>query len=100
MKTIEAFVWRACLALLCAVLNLQAAETAVVKDGHINVRGQPSLVGEVITQLQKGEKVVVLEQITVAKAKTNEPARWARIQMPTNTPVWVNANFLDPATKS
>lgn len=100
MKTHGPLTWLTCLAALSSILNLAAEEIAVVRDGRVNVRGQPSLVGEVITQLQKGEKVVILEQITAAKAKTNEPSRWARIQMPANTPVWLYAPFIDPANKT
>lgn len=99
MKTHAPLAWLVCLS-LSSSLTLSAQETAVVKDGKINVRGQPSLVGEVITQLQKGEKVVVLETIPAPKARTNEPARWARIQMPANTPVWVFSQYLDPAEKT
>lgn len=100
MKTKKPLAWLAAVSLLFSLVHLAAEETAVVKDGRINVRGQPSLIGEVITQLQEGEKVVVLEEITVAKPKTNEPPRWVRIQMPANTPVWVYAPFIDPATKT
>jgi SH3-like domain-containing protein len=85
---------------LLGVGTWAAEEVAVVKENRVNVRGQPSLVGEVITQLQKGERVVVLEEVTVAKPKTNEPPKWARIHMPTNTPVWVFASFVDPASKT
>jgi uncharacterized protein YgiM (DUF1202 family) len=100
MKTNVPFAWLFCFASTVSSLQLAGEEIAVVKDGRINVRGQPSLVGEVITQLQKGEKVVVLEEINVAKPKTNEPPRWARIQMPSNTPVWVFASYIDPTGKN
>ena len=75
-------------------------ETGITKQDAINVRGQPSFIGEVITKLRKGESVTLLEEITRAKTKKDEPARWFRIAMPTNTPVWVNANFIDPAGKT
>lgn len=90
----------ACLAGLLSLSPVRAAELAIVKDGRVNVRGQPSLAGEVITQLQKGEKVVVLEELTAAKPKTNEPPKWARIQLPQNTPVWVFASFIDDSSKT
>ncbi len=75
-------------------------ETAVTKQDAINVRGQPSFVGEVITKLRKGDSVTLLEEITLAKTKKDEPARWFKIAMPTNTPVWVNANFVDATSKA
>jgi hypothetical protein len=71
-----------------------AEETAVVTEGKINVRGKPSLVGEVVTQLERGDKVTVLERIPVEKPKPNEPTNWARIKLPANTPVWVFAPFV------
>ncbi|MBM3839855.1 MAG: hypothetical protein FJ398_18160 [Verrucomicrobia bacterium] len=83
-----------------AFAGVKAGETASVTQKHVNVRGQPSLIGEVITQLQKGEKVVILEEIPVEKPKKGEPAAWARIQMPANTPVWVFADFIDAGNKS
>jgi hypothetical protein len=100
MKTNEPLAWLACLALLYSLPQLSADELAVVKEGRVNVRGQPSLAGEVITQLQQGEKVIVLEEVASTRAKTNEPAKWARIQMPANTPVWVYAPMIDLASKS
>ncbi|HEV8541203.1 MAG TPA: SH3 domain-containing protein [Verrucomicrobiae bacterium] len=72
-----------------------AEETATVTESKINVRGQPSLVGEVITQLQKGDRVTVLEHIKTEKPKGDEPVNWAKIKLPANTPVWVFA----PMTK-
>ncbi|MBI4658287.1 MAG: SH3 domain-containing protein [Verrucomicrobia bacterium] len=78
----------------------KGGQTATVKENHVNVRGQPSLAGEVITQLKKGERVVVLEEIPVPKPKAGEPASWSRIQMPANTPVWVFASLIDPNEKT
>ena len=78
------------------LLTAQAAEeTAVVSDGKINVRGQPSLIGEVITQLEQGEKVTVLERLTnTVQRVPGEPTNWAKIKLPPNTPVWVFAPFV------
>jgi hypothetical protein len=93
----------ACLAFIASACLLSAAstnETGVVTENRINVRGQAALFGEVITQLQKGEKVSILEEITLQKPKTNEPPKWFRIQMPANTPVWIFASFVDPANKT
>lgn len=70
------------------------AETAIVTEGKINVRGKPSFVGEVITQLERGDKVTVLERIVLEKAKESEPTNWAKIKLPQNTPVWVFAPFI------
>jgi hypothetical protein len=72
-----------------------AEETAEVTGGKINVRGQPSLIGEVVTQLEDGEKVTVLERLTnTVQRVPGEPTNWARIKLPPNTPVWVFAPFV------
>jgi uncharacterized protein YgiM (DUF1202 family) len=72
--------------------------SATVKQEAVNVRGQASFIGEVITHLKKGETVTVLEEITLKKPKKDEPAKWAKISMPTNTPVWVSGELIDSAT--
>src|SRR5690606_12802772 len=74
-------------------------ETGIVNGQNCNVRGRPSFIGEVITKLNKGEKVTLLEEITLSKTRKDEPANWYKIVMPTNTPVWVSAHFVDPNTK-
>ena len=74
-------------------------ETGTVLQRNVSVRGQASFAGEVITKLTKGESVRLLEEITRANAKEDEPTQWYKIAMPTNTPVWVHAGFVDPATK-
>ncbi len=73
---------------------------ATVKVEALNVRGLPSLSGEVIAKLHKGEPVTITEEITLAKVRQGEPARWARISLPTNTAVWVNAHLVDANTKT
>lgn len=83
-----------------SISSINPPETGVVKDGNVNVRGRASFVGEVITKLRQGESVALLEEITLGKTKKNEPANWYRIAMPTNTPVWVNANFIDANSKT
>ena len=70
------------------------SETATVAEGKINVRGKPSLIGEVVTQLEQGEKVRVLERITNSTSRPGEPTNWAKISLPNNTPVWVFAPFV------
>jgi hypothetical protein len=71
-----------------------AEGTAVVQRDRVNVRGGAGLVHEVVTQLRKGEMVVVLEPVVLARASQGEPTHWFKIMLPANTPVWVNANFV------
>jgi hypothetical protein len=82
------------LLLLGAILAHAAEQTAVVNEGKINVRGQPSLIGEVVTQLQRGDEVTVLDFVTNERAKAGEPTNWAKIKLPANTPVWVYGEML------
>jgi hypothetical protein len=72
-----------------------AEEAAVVKGDHVRVRGQATLKSEVITLLKKGETVNVLEEIAAKKPKRGEPDKWAKIQLPPNTPVWVYAPYIE-----
>lgn len=77
-----------------------AIGNAVVKNENVNVRGKPAFIGEVITKLKKGETVTLLEEIRLKQPKKDEPTNWFRISLPTNTPVWVHADYIDEATKS
>jgi hypothetical protein len=64
------------------VLNPPA--TATVKCDVLDVRGQGSFAGEVITHVKKGESVTVLEEISLGHVPPNEPGQWSRIVLPTN----------------
>ncbi len=81
-------------ALCLSVAGAFAADEAVVKAARINVRGQPTTGSEIVTQLKQGEKITVLEEIVHPKPGKDEPAKWLRIALPSNTPVWVNTHFL------
>ena len=67
---------------------------------NINARGQAGLKGEVVSHLKKGETVTVLEQINLDKHKVNEPAQWAKINLPSTIHVWVKASYIDSASKT
>jgi uncharacterized protein YgiM (DUF1202 family) len=71
------------------------APGAAEVTANVNARGQAGLKGEVVSHLKKGETVTVLEQINLDKHKANEPAQWAKISLPSNTHVWVNAKYID-----
>lgn len=83
-----------------ARVAINPPETGIVRQRNVNVRGQAAFLGEVITKLHKGESVTLLEEITKGKTKEDEPPIWFRIAMPTNTPVWVSAHFVDPGTRT
>jgi uncharacterized protein YgiM (DUF1202 family) len=73
---------------------------AVVTQPNVNVRGQAAINSDVVAHLKRGDHVTVLEEVTLKRPKTDEPAKWARIALPTNTTVWVNASFIDAANKT
>ncbi|MBI3881917.1 MAG: SH3 domain-containing protein [Verrucomicrobia bacterium] len=77
----------------------EPVSATVVRD-RVNIRGLAALKGEVIAQLKKGETVTILDEIPVKNPAKGDPAVWAKIQLPTNTPVWINMLFVDTATKA
>src|SRR6266496_2913681 len=99
MKTNQRWVWAVCFVVLRMAISA-GAEEAVVKGDRVRVRGQATLKSEVITLLKKGETVNVLEEIAARKPKRGEPAKWAKIQLPPNTPVWVYAPYIETTTNT
>jgi uncharacterized protein YgiM (DUF1202 family) len=81
-------------------IKLDPPAAATVKNANVNVRGRPSFTGETLGHLQKGDAVVVLEQITLSRPAPDEPAQWAQIALPAGIPVWVNADLIDPDAKT
>lgn len=73
---------------------------ASINASNVNLRGQARLSSEVITKLQPGDAVTVLEEIVLDKPAADEPARWARIALPAGVKVWVNAAFIDATNKT
>ena len=69
--------------------------TATIAGKNINVRGKASFKGEVITKLQNGDAVTVIEQVILTKPKAGEPSQWAKISYPTNAYVWVHSSYLN-----
>jgi uncharacterized protein YgiM (DUF1202 family) len=68
---------------------------AVVSQKNVNVRGKAAVNSEVVTRLTRGDRVTVLEEVTLTKHKQDEPAKWAKIALPTNAAVWAHSSFLD-----
>ena len=73
---------------------------AVVNTKNANVRGQAAIGSEVVTSLKRGEEVNVIEEVTLKKPKTDEPARWAKIALPPSVGVWVHSDYIDANTKT
>ncbi|HYG33980.1 MAG TPA: SH3 domain-containing protein, partial [Clostridia bacterium] len=73
---------------------------ATVDANHVNVRGQAKLNSEVITRLEKSQKVTVIEEIVRNDSGPEEPSAWAKIVLPTDAHVWVHSNFVDATNKT
>lgn len=74
--------------------------TASVVASNVNVRGRAGLIGEVLSKINQGDTVTVIEEITLKRSKNDEPSAWAKINLPSGAHVWVNAIFIDEATKT
>ena len=68
---------------------------ATITGKNVNVRGKASFKGEVITKLQNGDSVTVIEQVILSKPKVSEPSNWAKIAFPASAHVWVHSSYLN-----
>lgn len=68
---------------------------ATIVGKNINVRGKASFKGEVVTKLQNGDAVNVIEQVILSKPKAGEPSQWAKISYPKSAHVWVHGSYLN-----
>lgn len=68
---------------------------ATISGKNVNVRGKASFKGEVITKLQNGDSVTVIEQVILSKPKAGEPSNWAKIGFPASANVWVHSSYLN-----
>jgi len=67
---------------------------ATIAGKNVNVRGKASFGGEVITKVQNGDAVTVIEQVILSKPKVGEPANWAKINLPASVHVWVHSSYI------
>lgn len=72
-----------------------APGAATIAGKNVNVRGKASFNGEVITKLQNGDAVTVIEQVILSKPKAGEPSQWAKIAYPSSAHVWVHNSYLN-----
>jgi uncharacterized protein YgiM (DUF1202 family) len=76
------------------------AGPATVIASNVNVRGLAGLKGEVLTRVNKGQTVTVLEEITLKKSAPDEPSAWAKILLPPGAHTWVSSAYIDPTNKT
>ncbi len=70
------------------------AGPATCVASNVNVRGQAKLKSEVVTRIQKGQTVTVLEEVVRNDSGPEEPSAWAKILLPPGGHVWVNTLFV------
>ncbi len=73
---------------------------AVVVANNVNVRGQPRLKSEVVTQVTKDQPVTVIEEIVRNNSGPEEPSAWAKIVLPPKAHVWVHNSFINPTNQT
>ncbi|RME93024.1 MAG: SH3 domain-containing protein [Verrucomicrobia bacterium] len=74
---------------------LHGASTAVVVADGVNLRARPDAHSEIIGQLAKGRRLTVLEDVPGPRA-SGVTGLWSRVALPSDTPVWVFADFINP----
>jgi uncharacterized protein YgiM (DUF1202 family) len=78
--------------LILALATVARAEQGVVQGNRCNVRVLPDPISEVVIQLNKGERVEILERKTVTDA--GKARDWLRITLPPGAKCYVNARFV------
>ncbi len=83
---------------LTASLSLTAAELAIIKGNRAHLRSSPSLKGEEVGTVIKGERLIVLENIPTVNPQPDDPISWAKVGLPNSVKVWVFAQYIDAKT--
>ena len=73
---------------------------ATIVASNVNVRGQAKLKSEVVARVTKGQSLMVVEEVILKKSAPDEPSAWAKILLPPNVRVWVNASFIGATNKT
>jgi len=72
---------------------------ATITGDNLNVRGQATIYSEVVTQLNSGDHVTVIEQVIRDNPKPGDPTQWAKIAVPPGVHLWVHGAYIDPTNK-
>jgi uncharacterized protein YgiM (DUF1202 family) len=73
---------------------------ALVVASNVNVRGQAKLKSEIVTRVNKGQNLTVLEQINLKDSAPDEPSAWAKVLLPPGGHIWVNTSFINASNKT
>src|SRR5689334_7712775 len=89
MKTILSFC-----ACLFALAILSQAETGTVKVDKLNIRAQAKGNAETVVQLNKGDRVTIIDKKTAAAEKDKKGTMWLKIALPAKATVWIKSEFV------
>jgi uncharacterized protein YgiM (DUF1202 family) len=83
-----------------AAVSTQGSQSVIEKLGKIagtrvNIRARPTINSEVVTQLNSGDPVTVVDEVKLTSPGKDEPAEWSKIIYPTKeTMVWVHSDYV------
>ena len=83
-----------------AAVSTQGSQSVVEKLGkvagtRVNIRARPTINSEVVTQLNSGDPVTVVDEVRLESPGKDEPKEWSKIIYPTKeTMVWVHSDFV------
>ncbi len=96
MKKLSAWIFFAVTVFALSLSSLHgAAQSGVVNAERVNVRTQPNILSEVVSQVNTGDKVQVLETIVHDNPIPGNPREWYRIGLPTEAVLWVAGDYID-----
>ena len=72
----------------------------MVNRDHVNVRAQATMTAEIDRPIAEGRNRDGAGHGQEPGCLGDEPAAWSKIVLPADTPVWVYAPSIDPATKA
>jgi len=72
---------------------------ATITGNNVNVRGKATIFSEILTRLNTGDSVTVIEQVIRDNPKGGEPTQWAKIAIPAGVHVWVHGAYIDATNK-
>jgi uncharacterized protein YgiM (DUF1202 family) len=80
------------LAVLALSVSAHAEQQGTVLKDRVNVRGKPGTSAEVLTQVNKGDKLTVLDRKTVAEG--GKSVEWVRVTLPATAKCYVISKYL------
>lgn len=66
-----------------------------IAGNRVNIRARPTINSEVVTQLNSGDEVTVVDEVKLQSPGQDEPADWSKIVYPKkDTMVWVHSDYV------